>query len=102
MKKRMMIIFIFIFCLNIGFAEEELRTWTDSSGKRKIKAKFGKYEESVYLEMPDGKMRRLPLNKLSKADIEFVRGLIGTASNSDDPFAGATEDTVDISTPVKP
>ena len=49
------------------------RTWTDSSGKFKIDAKFISLADGqVTLEKPDGVQLRMPLDKLSAADQKFV------------------------------
>jgi hypothetical protein len=50
-----------------------IRTWTDSSGKFKIEAKFiALAEGKVTLEKPDGVQIKMPLEKLSAADQKFV------------------------------
>jgi hypothetical protein len=49
------------------------RTWTDSSGKFKIEAKFISLAGGqVTLEKPDGVQIRMPLDKLSAADQSYV------------------------------
>jgi hypothetical protein len=51
-----------------------LRTWTDSSGKFKIQAKFrGVINQKVKLEREDGSILNLPLEKLSDEDQDFVK-----------------------------
>ncbi len=50
------------------------RTWTDSSGKFKITAKFrGMANQIVKLELDDGRVISLPLEKLSDDDQERIR-----------------------------
>jgi hypothetical protein len=49
------------------------RTWTDSSGKFRIEARFISLAGGqVTLEKPDGVQLRMPLDKLSAADQKFV------------------------------
>lgn len=49
------------------------RTWTDSSGKFTIEAKYISFDGGqVTLQQPDGKQLRLPLDKLSAADRTYV------------------------------
>jgi hypothetical protein len=49
------------------------RTWTDSSGKFKIEAKFVSFADGkVTLEKPDGVQIKMPLEKLSADDQKFV------------------------------
>jgi len=50
------------------------RTWTDSSGKFQVKAKFqGMVNEVVKLEVEDGSVISVPLHKLSDDDQECIR-----------------------------
>lgn len=86
-----------IFCTLIlpyaGLARDEVRTWADSSGKNKIKAKFVKLEEDqVTLEKEDGEEVEIELKKLSAADQKYVAEAVKEAEDSpfkskgDDPF----------------
>jgi hypothetical protein len=53
---------------------DEYRTWTDSTGKHKIEAKFESVENGkVTLLRKDGKEVTLDLSKLSRADQEYVK-----------------------------
>ena len=55
-------------------AEYESRIWTDKSGKHEIKAKFVDVTDDVVrLERPNGDISRIPLEKLSDADQDYVR-----------------------------
>ena len=55
-------------------AKDALRAWTDASGQHRTEAAFaGLTEGQVRLRRPDGTVRTLPLEKLSKADQEWVR-----------------------------
>ncbi len=59
---------------------EELRTWTDSSGKHEIRAEFIRFKgDKVTLQKEDGKKITLALSKLSDDDQEFVRDLSAPA-----------------------
>lgn len=52
----------------------EFRTWTDSTGKRKIEAKLLEFKlGKVKLQRSDDKVFELPLSLLSQADQEFVQ-----------------------------
>lgn len=52
---------------------EPLRTWTDSTGKFKIEARFVAVEETeVVLARDDGTTLRVPLEKLSALDREYA------------------------------
>lgn len=55
---------------------DELRTWTDITGKFQIEAKFLDVRDGkARLEKADGKIVEVPLPKLSKDDREHVRAL---------------------------
>ena len=50
------------------------RTWTDSTGTHKIEGEFVKLADSkVDIRREDGKLVRIPLDKLSEADQQFAR-----------------------------
>jgi hypothetical protein len=62
---------------------QEARIWTDATGKHEIKAKFIDVTDGVVrLERPNGDISRIPLNKLSKADQEFINN----GGGADSPF----------------
>jgi len=74
-------------------AQDDYRSWSDSSGKNKIKAKFIKLEENVVtLEKEDGDEVEIELKKLSAADQKIVANLMKEGEDSpfkskgDDPF----------------
>ncbi|MEM7317257.1 MAG: SHD1 domain-containing protein, partial [Planctomycetota bacterium] len=51
----------------------QLRVWTDSTGRYSIKATLIKFDEAhVTLRKENGEEVKLPANKLSKKDIEFL------------------------------
>jgi len=62
-----------------AFAQREqvkkLRTWTDSTGKHTVEAEFVDVTDgNVRLRTEEGRMINIPLERLSEADQEFVRG----------------------------
>lgn len=66
---------------------DELRTWTDSTGKFKIEAKLSAVEEGkAVLVQADGTEIEIPLAKLSKADQDYIK-----AQDADNPFKPKTE-----------
>ena len=51
----------------------DYRTWKDKSGAYSVKAKFlGIKENAVGLEKEDGSVVRVPIDKLSDADLEYI------------------------------
>jgi len=73
-------------------ADDDLRTWTDSTGKFKIKAKFIKLDEgAVTLEQEDGSEMEIPLKKLSAADQKVANEL--AKGEGDNPFKSKKDDT---------
>ena len=51
----------------------EVRTWTDSTGKFTVEAKFrGVINGNVRLEKADGKTLSIPIKQLSKRDQEWM------------------------------
>lgn len=91
-------IWLFGICLTLILpcalvAKDEVRSWADSSGKNKIKAKFVKLEDdTVTLEKEDGDEVEIELKKLSAADQKYVAEAVKEAEDSpfkskgDDPF----------------
>lgn len=54
-------------------AQEEIREWTDKSGKFKVKAKFDSVEEqTVVLNKADGTQIRVPISRLSQSDQDYL------------------------------
>ncbi len=54
----------------------EVRTWTSSGGRHKIEAEMVSLEgHTVTLKRSDGKILKVPLDKLSEADQEYARQL---------------------------
>jgi len=54
-------------------AQEEMREWTDKSGKFKVKAKFDSVEEqTVILNKADGTQIRVPISRLSQGDQDYL------------------------------
>ncbi len=57
-------------------AEHQARIWTDSTGKHQIKAKFIDLLDGVVrLERPNGDISKLPLEKLSEEDQQWVEDI---------------------------
>lgn len=82
-----------IFALAMGryTHAQEVRTWVDSSGQFKIEATYEKLEgEKVFLKMPDGNLKQIPLSMLSKADQDLVREI------------NAPSEPVEVSEPAAP
>ncbi len=79
---RQILSFVCLLVLSLSFvsdsnAQEQLRTWTDSSGKFNVEAKFIRYDgKQVVLAKPDGKAIRLPLDKLSEEDQKYVKAAV--------------------------
>ncbi len=74
----------FCWLLFSSAAAEEIRAWTDITGKYKIKAKFvGLSEGKVTLEREDGTELTIPLEKLSEADRKVVAEI---QANDQNPF----------------
>ena len=83
----------FVVLPAMGFAKDDFRSWADSTGKNKIKAKFVKLDDTlVTLEKEDGEEIEIELKKLSTADQKFVAEAVKEAEDSpfkpkgDDPF----------------
>jgi len=54
--------------------ESPARTWTDSTGRHTIEGEFAKLADgNVEIRQDNGKLVRIPLEKLSEADQEYVR-----------------------------
>ena len=81
------------FCLLLGafvltvcstpLVAEDVRTWTDSTGKHKIKATFVSVDDDrVTLEKPDGNTIEIELKKLSKADQKYVADAMKAAADN--------------------
>lgn len=75
-----------------------VRTWKDASGKFEIQAAFaGQDAAGVRLKKADGKTIRVPLDKLSQADQQYVQELLKPAADAPadkpadpaNPFEGA-------------
>lgn len=68
------IIFSFLFAFVINAAE--MRTWTSGGGSHKTEAEFVKISDDgkiITIRWEDGKEKDIPLDKLSKADQEYVK-----------------------------
>ena len=66
---------------------EELRTWSDASGKHKMEAEYaGMSGTKVKLTLKTGKKMEIELKQLSKADQKYIESL-----DADNPFQAADE-----------
>lgn len=96
-------LFIVVFSGLFAFAADAApRTWTDSTGKHKMKATFVSLDDGkVTLEKDDGETIEIDLKKLSKADQKYVAAAVAAADDSpfktkskaDSPFKSATPKT---------
>lgn len=76
---------LFFLALSSPAVGEEPRTWTDATGKYKIKATFVSLDDGkVTLEKANGGTIEIELKKLSQADQKFVAEAM--KSTSDNPF----------------
>ena len=91
--------FIFsVFSVPVVQAEEP-RTWTDATGAFKKQAVFQHLEDGcVILKLEDGAIRRIPLEKLSRADQEYAK-VASSRSEPVDPFEAIP--TPDVKTAPK-
>jgi hypothetical protein len=68
-----------------GWSAEEMRTWTDSTGKHKIEAKFKEVVDGkVTLARKSGGVMEIDLKKLSADDQEYIAKRL--KETEDDPF----------------
>ena len=80
---------------------EEIRTWSDATGKHRREAVFEKLEDgTVHLRSADGKPFKIPLSRLSEADQEYASEA-GAGAAEDDPFT-AGESGIDASGDSQP
>ena len=71
--------------VNLLAQEEEARVWTDSTGKFKVDAVLVSSDGSeVTLRKSDNRTVKIPINKLSQADQDYLDQLSGN------PFAGGS------------
>jgi WD40 repeat protein len=80
--------FVFVSLLIASAAwADDYRTWTDSTGKHKLRAKLESVEDGkAILLREDGTKVKIALDKLSKADQDFV-----AKQNTDSPFEKVDE-----------
>lgn len=68
-----------------GFSAE-IRSWTDTTGTHTREASFQRLEaDAVILKTKDGKLLRIPLDRLSATDQDYARKAAGSR-NGQDPF----------------
>jgi hypothetical protein len=69
------------------YGEEASRTWADTTGKFRWDGVFLKLaDEVVHLRLPDGKVARIPLAKLSPDDQVYARSAASRGPAEEDPF----------------
>lgn len=74
------------FVLTAVLPAADLRTWTDSTGKFTVKARFGGLADGkVTLDVEGGQPVEIPLDKLSAADQTYIKSL-----PADNPFQPKT------------
>jgi hypothetical protein len=84
--KRWLLLFVFLLIPSIAAA----RVWTDSTGKYSIEANLIAFNEStVILQRPDHQLGRVPIEKLSQADRDYLKSK--EASDAAKKVSGATQ-----------
>lgn len=74
-----------ICVMSVTVGGEEIRTWSDVTGKHKREAAFEKLEEgTVHLRSVDGTPFKIPLSRLSEADKNYATK--AAAAVEEDPF----------------
>lgn len=85
------------------YGEEASRTWADATGKFRREGVFLKLEdEVVHLRLPDGKVARIPLAKLSLDDQIYAKSAASRGPSNDDPFDTSATPAVDPGDAAKP
>ena len=71
-----------------ALANEELREWSDTTGRHKLTARLQAFSEgAVTLEMADGKLMEINIDKLGTKDRPYVLAHYGDLKKADDnPF----------------
>lgn len=81
-------VYLILYGIAVG---EDVRTWSDESGRFKREATYEEtVDDVVHLRGTDGKSYKVPIAKLSRADREYVRAI---ATNTLDPDPFAAEDS---------
>jgi WD40 repeat protein len=76
-----------VFIASAAYGADDMRTWSDASGKHKIKAKLEAVEDGKAILLRDtGKKMTIDVAKLSKADQDYI-----AEHASDSPFQDAEE-----------
>ena len=82
----LMIAFCALWCAQVSEAQE-MRTWTDSTGKFKLQASYVSHDGSkVTLRLADGKEMKIEIRKLSAADQKYV-----AKAKDENPFKPADD-----------
>jgi hypothetical protein len=84
--KRSLLVFAAVLIPNVVLA----RVWTDSTGKYSIDADLISFNDStVVLQRPDHQLGQVPIDKLSQADRDYLKGK--EASDAVKKVSGATQ-----------
>jgi hypothetical protein len=82
------LIFGLLFCFELTNAQDDLREWIDDTGKHKTRAALVKvHEDKVELRLENGQIRMVPIVRLSKADVAYLRNLALQQENPAGPPA---------------
>ena len=89
MSWRLLLSCIFVVW-SIGVLQaDDKRTWTDNSGKFRLIAELVENDgKTITLRREDGKTVKVPIDRLSKADQDYLKSQTKEASDSADPPAG--------------
>ncbi|MFU7559167.1 SHD1 domain-containing protein [Roseiconus sp. JC912] len=90
MKSAIWISVVLLVTFTLGAREsaaQEVRTWADSSGRFKLPATLIEVKDgTVFLKRTDGQTVKVPLDRLSPSDQQYLRGL-------ENPFEMVAEDS---------
>src|SRR4249919_560298 len=84
--KRSVLVFTALLIPNVAFA----RVWTDSTGKYSIEADLIAFNDAtVVLQRADHQLGQVPIDKLSQADRDYLKGK--EAGDAVQKVSGATQ-----------
>lgn len=92
--KRVLHVGLIVFLLHLfsSSSSAQMRTWTDATGKHKVEAKFEKMDGAVVVLLKEnGRNARLPLEKLSETDRDFVKTLLAKKDAAEKPKTNAAK-----------
>lgn len=77
------------FSTTDGWSEADVRTWTDNTGKFTFEGTFVRSRgNEIMLKKVDGQLLRVPLNRLSREDQDYVTELESGPTEATDPLTG--------------